>query len=347
MVGQTATLSVTTQNALGFPVVPSQVTWLSDDDAIASVNSTGSVTGVSVGQTNIYALASGLSATVPTNVTAAGPLPPPPPPPPPGPAEVIFASDWSTALGNTEAAIEDERGEYGAWSGNQNMVGFGKEVVTVASLGLTSPGFSNCLKIPFGDAGRVTLNVPDLAVGDSRNYRAYFAALYPTQSVGPGVGNTHPADLFDTRGSGNAWFEPFRVFMFNEPTFNFGSAQADENSTRVQATGFPNVAKRRFWGMEYHFVRTSSDKMELREAWMYDDQGNQVKDKTTYTIALGVTLDEQPWVITIPGAGSLDNWRMGVNGFGGEGPDGNDYGCWAGVAIVDNVDQIGPWNGTY
>jgi len=68
-VGQSATLSVTAQNPLGFPTVPNQVTWLSGAPNIASVNDSGRVRGVAAGQTSIFAVASGLSVTVPTTVT--------------------------------------------------------------------------------------------------------------------------------------------------------------------------------------------------------------------------------------------------------------------------------------
>jgi hypothetical protein len=79
-VGQSATLTVTTQNPLGFASVPSNVTWLSSNPSIASTTSSGTVRGESVGQATIFAVTPGLSATIPTTVTTN--MPPPPPPPP-------------------------------------------------------------------------------------------------------------------------------------------------------------------------------------------------------------------------------------------------------------------------
>ncbi|MEX2048883.1 MAG: hypothetical protein WEB90_04835 [Gemmatimonadota bacterium] len=82
-IGQSATLSVTAQNPLGFPVVPSQVTWISSAPAVASVSSTGVVRGQGIGTANIFAVASGLSATIPTTVIDSATVTSPPPPPPP------------------------------------------------------------------------------------------------------------------------------------------------------------------------------------------------------------------------------------------------------------------------
>jgi hypothetical protein len=90
-VGQTAALSVTAKNPLGYAWIPAQVTWLSDAPAVASVSETGRLRAMSPGQANIHALTSGLSVTVPTTVvdTAASlPLPRPP-----GSA-YLFHSDW-------------------------------------------------------------------------------------------------------------------------------------------------------------------------------------------------------------------------------------------------------------
>ncbi|MEQ1855821.1 MAG: hypothetical protein ABL963_05070 [Longimicrobiales bacterium] len=80
-IGQTATLGVTAQNPLGFPSIPSQVTWISSAPSVASVSSSGVVRGQAIGSTNVFAVASGLSATIPTTVIDSATTPQPPPPP--------------------------------------------------------------------------------------------------------------------------------------------------------------------------------------------------------------------------------------------------------------------------
>lgn len=78
--GQTATLTVTAKNSLDEASLPSSVTWLSDAPGTASVTD-GAVLGVRPGNANIFAIADGLSATVPTTVqrvestTVSEPLP--------------------------------------------------------------------------------------------------------------------------------------------------------------------------------------------------------------------------------------------------------------------------------
>jgi len=77
--GKTVQLTVTANNALDQPRVPGTVTWLSDAPGTASVTS-GQVLGRRPGTANIFAIAEGLSVTVPTTVrrVESAPLPPPP-----------------------------------------------------------------------------------------------------------------------------------------------------------------------------------------------------------------------------------------------------------------------------
>ena len=84
-VDESATVTVTVTNVLGFPVPAQDITWLVQDALVASVDNTGLVTGQREGLTSVFAIADleGLSATLPVSVRAEEVLPPPPPPPPP------------------------------------------------------------------------------------------------------------------------------------------------------------------------------------------------------------------------------------------------------------------------
>jgi hypothetical protein len=80
--GATATLSVSAQNPLDIPTIPTSVVWLSDAPGTASVKgttSTATVQAVRPGTANIFAIASGLAATVPTTVRRIEISSPPPP----------------------------------------------------------------------------------------------------------------------------------------------------------------------------------------------------------------------------------------------------------------------------
>ncbi|NNF13902.1 MAG: hypothetical protein HKN72_11795 [Gemmatimonadetes bacterium] len=87
--GRTARLTVSAINRLDQPTVPSTVTWLSDAPGTASVNE-GLVTGKRPGNANIFAIAQGLSATIPTTIQRADALPGPPPPLPEGSQSRFF-----------------------------------------------------------------------------------------------------------------------------------------------------------------------------------------------------------------------------------------------------------------
>jgi hypothetical protein len=126
-VGQTATLSVTTQTALGFPSsTPSQVTWVSDAPTVATVNSLGMVRGEAPGTASVIALASGLAATVPVNVTdsasVSGPGPvarrDPGPNLPPGFTEVFVFDVTRTDQAVLNARVIGQL-PYRFWSTNQ------------------------------------------------------------------------------------------------------------------------------------------------------------------------------------------------------------------------------------
>jgi hypothetical protein len=136
------------------------------------------VTGESPGQTTIFALASGLSATVPTTVTTPS-TPPPPPPPPGGSASVIFASDFGAATGTGNNATSDG----GTWTIGGSSGGLGNiEVVNAASAGIVWPSQNALLvgstgttngRFPYGDF----FNVP--SVGQSLFYRWYLRVVAP------------------------------------------------------------------------------------------------------------------------------------------------------------------------
>ena len=67
-VGESVTLNGLVINPFGQPAAAVQVLWSSGDGRIASVSAEGVVTGVSVGDTRIFAVSDGAAATIPTTV---------------------------------------------------------------------------------------------------------------------------------------------------------------------------------------------------------------------------------------------------------------------------------------
>ncbi|MDQ2932426.1 MAG: Ig-like domain-containing protein, partial [Gemmatimonadota bacterium] len=80
--GKTLQLSATLTDVAGNTVTGRTITWTSSATAAATVASTGLVSGVAAGSTNVTAAADGNSTVAAITVTAAPPAPPPPPPPP-------------------------------------------------------------------------------------------------------------------------------------------------------------------------------------------------------------------------------------------------------------------------
>ena len=108
-VGQTLQLAATAQDAAGNPLEGRTFAWTSADGAIASVSSSGLVTGVAPGAVEIQATSEGVTGSVAITITATSPPPPPPPPPPsgtPGLQEVATGLDFPLYLASPPS---DER----------------------------------------------------------------------------------------------------------------------------------------------------------------------------------------------------------------------------------------------
>ncbi len=103
-VGQTSNASAVLRDALGNVLTGRSIAWSSSNTAIATVSASGIVTGGAAGSASIRATSEGVTGSVNVTITAA------PPPPPPG--SLAFASDWSTATGNTATAL----GDGGQWN---------------------------------------------------------------------------------------------------------------------------------------------------------------------------------------------------------------------------------------
>ena len=97
--GQAFPLTATPKDANGNPLPGRAIAWSSSAPAVATVGSSGFVTGVAVGASTITAMSDGKSGTAVVTVTVA------PPPPPPGATEPVFnpAADVSLFYDDYEA----------------------------------------------------------------------------------------------------------------------------------------------------------------------------------------------------------------------------------------------------
>jgi uncharacterized protein YjdB len=90
-VGNSVQLSATTRDANGNTLTGRVITWSSGNAGIASVNSSGLVTAVAAGSTQITATSEGKTGSATITVQSA------PPPPPPGGGTLLFSEDFETS----------------------------------------------------------------------------------------------------------------------------------------------------------------------------------------------------------------------------------------------------------
>ena len=95
--GQTTQATVTEQDRRGRPLYR-PVVWSSSDPSIATVDTSGLVTGVKAGNVSITATHNSISGSAPLVVLAStDSSPPPPPPPPPGNGTLLFEEDFENS----------------------------------------------------------------------------------------------------------------------------------------------------------------------------------------------------------------------------------------------------------
>jgi hypothetical protein len=106
-VGNTQQLNVTLKDAAGRVLTGRQVTWFSSDTAVATVTTSGLVTGRAAGPATITARSEGRSGHAPVLVTTVPDESPPPPPPPPPSSPTQPGPVATIELDLTRAEVEE------------------------------------------------------------------------------------------------------------------------------------------------------------------------------------------------------------------------------------------------
>ena len=156
LIGATAQLSATTRDASNNLLTGRVVTWSSANAGIASVNSSGLVSGVSAGTTQVTATSEGISSSATITVTAATPLP--------GATVTVSPTTANLQVGATVQLVATERdinntlltGRVVTWSSSN--IG----ISTVSSTGLVaavSPGNATITATSEGQSGSASLSV--------------------------------------------------------------------------------------------------------------------------------------------------------------------------------------------
>ncbi len=337
-VGQTATLSVTSQNALGFPTTPSSVTWLSGDESIATVDSNGKVTAIAPGSTSIFALAAGLSATVPTTVIS----PPAPPPPPSTTRVVLFNSDWSSGTGTGNTAVKD-LGKSKPWT-VQNGTGTTFEVRSTASDGRDYPT-TNYL--------RVSNTYAELAFGRSAGYidvpqvgQSIYLRMYYRVTLNGGGEDTHGTYFDDDPIAGVNW-GPQALGIYLIPStstpMTFLISAAAGQDPRYFSPG-ARLNKNQTYRIELRYTRTGTNTYTLGGR-IYDVTGKLLYDegafKDDYWYNGTPKLLGRTFTVSGAGASSMTGLKIGVEAAQ---PGTGAFAEYAGIAVCTG-DWCGPYSG--
>ena len=198
-VGQTTTAAVALRDALGNVLTGRTVSWTSSATAVATINGTGLVTAVGPGTASIIASSEGISGSASITVSA-----PPPPTPPPG--ELVFASDWHTARGNTTFAVTDGS----KWDEAFNISFTPDRVSVVAAAGFGFPaGMENVLALRYPNTLNGQLDQMYSGINKQNGWELppvggslYFRMYFRFDIGGTGGGTHHPVQSCVAAGSG-------------------------------------------------------------------------------------------------------------------------------------------------
>jgi hypothetical protein len=238
---------------------------MSSNTAVATVNSSGMVTGAAVGSATITATSEGRSGTASITVSSA------PPPPPPG--GVLFSSDWSGMLGNSATAVSDG----GKWNQLICPADLRAQVLSIvpgSEAGWTAT--SNVMQVTnrggmaCGGA-QVTGAVPQ---GTSFYIRMYIRVEDENQF------NFHAVNLDQLSMQVPLWaiFDPVAGVDYN-PKINFSGADGQNRRWKPQA----KLRQRQWYRFEWHVEMVNASQMRAR-VWprIYDMAGNLLYDASRF-----------------------------------------------------------------
>ncbi|MCL4213158.1 MAG: Ig-like domain-containing protein [Gemmatimonadales bacterium] len=189
-VGQAMQFAATLRDASGNLLTGRSVTWTSTASAVATINASGSASGVGAGTTTIRATSEGISGQATLTVTT------------PAPGTVLFSSDWNTA-GTSIAAVTDG----GLWpilacgSVYQNVM----SVVAGAPLGFTdSP---NVLRVRMAGQDCAMLQRDGIIPASTTHWGRFYI-----RNDEFGTSNTHPVAYHNVHGADPIQAVPLQRF---------------------------------------------------------------------------------------------------------------------------------------
>ena len=314
-IGVGDTLRLRVRDATGTLVLGRNVTWTSSSPA-ATISIYGIVTGLTAGAATITATYGSWSGT--SRITIGAPTPPPPP----SGATLMFASDWSTALGRTDAALRDtgkpEPWDIIAANGQLNQV--------VSAAGLDFPT-SNVLRVQGGwrgspagaaaenprlEASRGHIEIP--AVGQSIYYRWYIRVVVPNSYTADPL--THPIQD-GTQGETSNWQQEVRSATNGtwSLTWNVnGNGQNPYPNNRWAMT--TSLQKNQTYRVELQLLRTGTSTFALH-ARVYNSAGQQIAGDANFRNADGSATLASNRNVRFLNVNQLAGFQAGFNGLNG------------------------------
>jgi hypothetical protein len=262
-------------------------------------------------------------------------------PPTGGNPTFLFTSDWSTALGNSNAAISD--------GGRWDFVSADFTGRIISSAGLDFPTanvfdvYTTTTRVGWVELRRSTVPIP--AVGESRYYRWYFRYAAPDNLVDP---ESHPVQDGGAVSQSN-----WRFHTINAPAACFfqDAIPAGRWCPRFDVTGSghpfnrfhgPFLNKNQTYRIEVHMRRETTSTMSL-DVRIYDSAGTLVADDASLRGGDGVTTLAQAPALNINNLSGMNVFNSGHNGFApGTYPFPFTYSYQGAFAICTNT-----WCGAY
>lgn len=264
------------------------------------------------------------------------------------PPAVVFHTDWTTALGSSDAAVRDT-GKTIPWDlviGSSNPQP--GRLIVVPATGLDFPS-ENCLQVDGVDIDSIqTRQVsvlpasdrwPIPAVGESVWFRVYKRVVYPASQ--PALGNNNHA-LEERSGNSsnwsfsfdindNGWRPKFQSQVVNRYALSNGSSANPVYLAR-------NVTYRLEWQIQR--IAPATCNFHIR---IYDSANTLLYDDSDFYIGTTQHLGQAP-ALTLTDPDALDAWQLGTNGPGAN-PDGDIVPMWYfGAAAVSRADWCGPYS---
>ncbi|HEY0674232.1 MAG TPA: Ig-like domain-containing protein [Longimicrobiales bacterium] len=328
-----AQLSAVARDSAGTPISGVTFAWITTNQGVATVSSSGVVTAVSAGTATIRASAGGQIGSSSVTVNA-----PPPPPPPSGDRQIVFSSDFSTALGTSSAAVTDG----GRWN-IQATTPETMRIISAAGLGFPSANVMEMIATSerqgFAIIRKTGMPIP--AVGESRYYRWYIRVMQPDNLSDY---NSHPIQdgnaasqtnwMFLVIGQGGPGSVPAGHY---QPEFWANSAAYPN-----QRWYGPDLPKNQTYRYELQIHRVTSTQFQMHVR-IYNSAGTLVADDDDFrNYDVGVTLASNP-TFPLTAATNLDGLNAGNNGIANLPAGSNFTYAYEGAFAVCSGGWCGPY----